>query len=276
MNYFIIILIVLFTSTCTLISPVEEIPDNLNYFDIMTWNIEQFPKHSNTTSSVISIINDLHPSIIAFQEINSLSEFDIMHNQIDNYDGYRASSASYRINLAYMWDTNIIKNVNIYEIFQDQWYPFPRSPLVMECEINNVDYIIINNHFKCCDDGVSRREEAVTLIKDFMDINYPNDRIIMLGDFNDNLNDSEYSNVFIPLLEDRNDYLFIDEDFEIDNYSYPSYPSHIDHILISNELFIYFNSQYTQTYTVQLDDEVQFYFSQISDHLPVYLKLVFE
>jgi exonuclease III len=242
----------------------------------MTWNIEQFPKHSNTTSSVITIINDLHPSIIAFQEINSISEFDILINKIDNYDGFRASSASYGINLAYIWDTNSVKNVNIYEIFQDEWYPFPRSPLVMECKINNLNYIIINNHFKCCDDGVSRREEAVTLIKDYMDNNYQNDRIIMLGDFNDNLNDSEYSNVFMPLLEDRDKYLFIDENFEIDNYSYPSYPSHIDHILISNELFPYFNSQYTETYTIQLDDEIQFYFSQISDHLPVYLKLVFE
>ena len=91
-----------------------------------------------------------------------------------------------------------------------------------------------------------------------------------------NLNDSEYNNVFTPLLEDRDSYLFVDEDFGIENYSYPSYPSHIDHILISNELFYYYNSQYTETYTIQLDNEVQFYFSQVSDHLPVYLKLVFE
>ena len=69
---------------------------------------------------------------------------------------------------------------------------------------------------------------------------------------------------------------FLDENFGIENYSYPSYPSHIDHILISNELFNYYNSQYTETYTIQLDDEIQFYFNYVSDHLPVYLKLVFE
>ena len=263
-------------SACTIISPLEENPGNLNYFDIMTWNIEQFPKHENTTSTVTTIIKDLTPSIIAFQEIESTAEFESIFNNIENYDGHRASSASFGMNLAYIWDTTIVKNVQIHEILTEQSFPFPRAPLMMECKINNLDFIIINNHFKCCDDGVDRRHEAVTIIKDYMDNNYNNDRIILLGDLNDNLNDSEYNNVFIPLLEDRDSYLFVDEDFGIENYSYPSYPSHIDHILISNELFNYYNSQYTETYTIQLDDEVQFYFSQVSDHLPVYLKLVFE
>ena len=257
---------------------IIENTDSYNYFDIMTWNIEEFPKHTNTNALVTSSILKYNPSIIAFQEIISLFEFENIYNNLENYDGYRSNSAAYELNLAYIWDTTIVKNVQIYEIFADHnyYYPFPRAPLVMECNINNLDFVIINNHFKCCDNGMLRRIEAVTLLKDYMDDNYFNVNIILLGDLNDNLNDSENNNVFNPFLDDRDSYIFVDENFEIDNYSYPSYPSHIDHILISNELFSYFNSEYSETYTIQLDNEIESYFNQVSDHLPVYLKLVFE
>ena len=283
------ILFVLLIYSCTQISPlvddnfpndgpplIDEIPDSLAFFDIMTWNIEQFPIHQSTTSKVISVIDSLKPQIIAFQEINSETDFQEITDQIPQYNGYRSSSASFSINLAFIWDTTFVKNVDIYEILTWQSYPLPRAPLVMECRINDLDFVIINNHFKCCDDGYERRQNAVVILKDYMDTYYNNDRVIMLGDLNDNLNDPENFNVFTPFLDDRDSYLFVDEFFELEDYSYPSYPSHIDHILISNELYEFYNSQYTKTYTVKLGETIDNYFYQVSDHLPVYLKLVFD
>ena len=281
--------IVLLIMSCTKISPlaeteitedeipiIDEIPDSLSFFDVMTWNIEQFPIHDNTTSKVISIIDSLSPKIIAFQEINDQSEFNNINSNLIFYDVYRTSSAAYGINLAFMWDTSFVKNVNIYEILSWDSYALPRAPLVMECRINNLDFIIINNHLKCCDDGFARRQEAIIILKEYTDQNYNNDRVILLGDLNDNLNDPEDYNVFTPFLDDRDSYLFVDEYFEIEDYSYPSYPSHIDHILISSEIYDIYNSQYTVAKTILLDETVENYFYQVSDHLPVYLKLVFE
>ena len=283
------ILFVLLIYSCTQISPlvdenlpidelppIDEIPDSLAFFDILTWNIEQFPNHQSTTSKVISVIDSLIPQIIAFQEIISESDFEEIIDHFPQYNGYRSSSASFSLNLAFIWDTTFVKNVDIYEIFTWDSYAFPRAPLVMECRINDLDFVIINNHFKCCDDGYERRQEAVILLKDYMDTYYNNDRVIMLGDLNDNLNDHENFNVFMPFLNDRDSYLFVDEYFEFEDYSFPSHPSHIDHILISNELYEYYNSQYTETYTVKLGETVENYFDEVSDHLPVYLKLVFE
>ena len=258
------------------ITPIEEIPDSLAFFDIMTWNIEQFPIHESTTEKVISIIDSLSPKIIAFQEINSEDEFSNIITQLPYYNGYRSSSASFSINLAFIWDTSFVKNVDIYEILTSQSYPLPRAPLVMECRINEMDFIIINNHLKCCDDGAERREEAIILLKNYIESNFNNDRVILLGDLNDNLSDPENFNVFLPFLNDRDSYIFVDEFFNVENYSYPSYPSHIDHILISDELYDIYNSQYTKTLTIKLGDTVENYFYQVSDHLPVYLKLVFE
>lgn len=284
-----LILLVLLIISCTHISPItdseiinegttpiEEIPDSLAFFDIMTWNIEQFPIHETTTEKVISIIDSLSPKIIAFQEINSENEFSNIITQLPHYNGYRSSSALFSINLAFIWDTSFVKNINIYEIMTSQSSPFPRAPLVMECRINELDFIIINNHLKCCDDGVERREEAIILLKNYIESNFNNDRVILLGDLNDNLSDSENFNVFLPFLNDRDSYIFIDEFFNLENYSYPSYPSHIDHILISDELYNIYNSQYTKTSTIKLGDTIDNYFNQVSDHLPVYLKLVFE
>jgi len=259
-----------------IIPPIEEIPDSLAFLDIITWNIEQFPIHDNTTSKVISVIDSLSPTIIAFQEINSESEFNEVLTNLEFYDGFRSSSASFSINLAFIWDTTFVKDVDIYEILSSQSYPFPRAPLVMECKVHGLNFVIINNHLKCCDDGVERRQEAVILLKEYIDSNFNNDRVILLGDLNDSLDDPENLNVFLPFLNDRESYLFVDEFFESENYSYPSYPSHIDHILISNELYNIYNSQYTTTNTIQLGETVENYFYQVSDHLPVYLKLAFE
>ena len=283
------ILFVLLIYSCTQISPlvdenfpndgpplIDEIPDSLAFFDIMTWNIEQFPIHQSTISKVISVIDSLKPQIIAFQEINSETDFQEITDQIPQYNGYRSSSASFSINLAFIWDTTFVKNIDIYEILTWQSYLLPRAPLVMECRINNLDFVIINNHFKCCDDGYERRQDAVVILKDYMDTYYNNDRVIMLGDLNDNLNDPENFNVFTPFLDDRDSYLFVDEFFELEDFSFPSYPSHIDHILISSEIYDIYNSQYTKTKTIHLEETVDNYLNQVSDHLPVYLKLVFE
>ena len=60
------------------------------------------------------------------------------------------------------------------------------------------------------------------------------------------------------------------------NWSYPTYPSHIDHIIISNELFENFNNEIE---TIKIDNEFiggwSEYDSKISDHRPVGIRLNF-
>ena len=42
---------------------IIENTDSYNYFDIMTWNIEEFPKHTNTNALVTSSILKYNPSV---------------------------------------------------------------------------------------------------------------------------------------------------------------------------------------------------------------------
>ena len=59
------------------------------------------------------------------------------------------------------------------------------------------------------------------------------------------------------------------------NWSYPSWPSHLDHILITNELFDELQHNSTVIETIKVDDYVggwSSYDTNISDHRPVAMK----
>ena len=58
-------------------------------FDIMTWNIEQFPKNGQTTVNYVSdIIQNLEMDIIAIQEVDNINYFDQMVAGLSLYEGY--------------------------------------------------------------------------------------------------------------------------------------------------------------------------------------------
>jgi hypothetical protein len=154
----------------------------------------------------------------------------------------------------------------------------------------NERFIIINNHFKCCGDGIlnssnpddeeTRRYNASNLLKDYIDTNFPNENTIVLGDLNDILSDDEENNVFQMFLDDSENYLFADYEIALGNeseWSYPSWPSHIDHILITNELYDLFESWGSVIQTIKIDEYLtggwEEYDENISDHRPLGLKL---
>ena len=101
--------------------------------EIMTWNIENFPKNDLVTVAYVAeIVLSLDVDIVALQEIESNSYFNTMLDFLPGWEGYKANSASYNIDLAYLYKPDVIEVENIYEIYESDWYAFPRSPLVME------------------------------------------------------------------------------------------------------------------------------------------------
>ena len=63
------------------------------------------------------------------------------------------------------------------------------------------------------------------------------------------------------------------------NWSYPSWPSHLDHILITNELFYEIENEVSSVETIRLEEYFyngwSEYENYISDHRPVGLRLKF-
>lgn len=269
--------------------------DELNFgtdstLDIITWNVENFPKNGNTTINYLEqTIEALDADIIAFQEIGETEDFISIIDNMPQYDYYIGDW--YYTALVFIYKPEIIKNVNLYEIYTSSayWSPFPRSPLVIEFTCLGQEYAIINNHLKCCGDGYLemnndedeefRRYSACSLLKTFIDDTMDDIPVIVLGDMNDELDDPVSNNVFQLFINDTSNYRFNDMDIatgDNSNWSYPSYPSHLDHILITNELFDIADNTASKTEVIKVDDVFSSWWDydyNLSDHRPVGIKL---
>ena len=259
-------------------------------FELVTWNIEWFPKSGQTTiDSVRTIIEALNVDVLALQEISDTNDFKTVIDALPDYEVF--FETNYYAGLAYVYNKTTVNIQNYYEIYttSNYWNYFPRAPKVLELTFNGEEFIIINNHLKCCGDGTllagvasdeeNRRYQAMLLLRNYIDTNFPNKNVIVTGDLNDILTDGELNNVFKDVINDDENYLFADMSIaegSIFNWSYPNWPSHLDHILITDELFDEFNKSTTVTETIRIGDYMQGgfndYDAKISDHRPVGLK----
>ena len=267
--------------------------------DIVTWNIENFPLNNTTPTYVEEIIDSLDADIIAMQEIKGIDDFNNMVNSLTNKNwiGFRAGDdeGSYDENyqeLAYLINTSFVSiNNNPYSILGNYGYYFAyREPFILEFTFENIPFILINNHYKCCGDGdlnlddsgdeETRRYTSNNLLKDYIDNYFSNANVIVVGDFNDDLTDIQENNVFQQFLNDETNYQFVDFSIAsgpIYNWSFPNWPSHLDHILITNELFD--NIEDIQTILLRENNYYTYpgvYENNVSDHQPVGIKLFFE
>ena len=286
------LIIILFFSNQVLAQSLRDITFGTDStFDVVTWNIEWFPKNGNiTVDSVSKIIESLDVDLIGLQEIDDTTLCRQMINNLPEYELFMDDD--WFGGLAYVYNTNSIVVQSIYKIYDTSpyWNIFPRSPLVIELTYLGEELIVINNHFKCCGDGIIsmgnssdeefRRYEASSLLKQYIDVNFINKKVIVLGDLNDLITDTSPNNVFQEFINDSTNYLFADNNIangSSNNWSFPGWPSHLDHILITNELFNDFFNIESEVETVKIDDfmagGLSSYDFYISDHRPVGMKL---
>ena len=251
--------------------------------DIITWNLQNFPKSNSLTVDYLSqLIIELDADIVALQEIGSEYYFNNLINTLDGWEGEH-TSGSY--GLAYIYKSELTIN-EIYEIAELDDYNLTRTPFMLELTWKGENIYLINNHYKCCGDGIIgsnsddeeyRRLQSVKLTKEYIDTYYDDKNIILLGDLNDELDEDAINNVFLDFINNPSQYSFTDMNiaFESSSYwSYPSWPSHLDHILITNELY----NNHDTTYTILAENFFSGwaeYDDIISDHRPVGIRLQF-
>lgn len=257
-------------------------------FEVVTWNIKEFPKNGTVTVDLVEdAIEAMDADIIAFQEINSSFMFAALLDSLPGWEGAIGDGDNYGHNLAMMWKTDVITG-QTYTILDNDGNAFPRAPQVFEGTWNDKEIVVINNHLKCCGNGVIdfaddwdeeyRRHQASIALKAYVEENFTGN-VIITGDLNDEIQEPQSSNVFWNFISDEN-YLFVDMDIaegSSSQWSFPSRPSHLDHILINSPLLDEYNSGTAEVRTVQLDDcltgGLGEYRDDISDHLPVGLKM---
>ena len=234
---------------------------------IVTWNIEYFPKNGKTTvRAVRDIILNMDADVIALQEINDKMAFEELVDELPGWEGELYDVRGV-IELGYLYKISKITSFSsLRAIYHDNRNAFPRQPVIATIvHSNGLEVTLIDLHLKCCGEGEKRREIASTLLKTYLDTNMPTQNVIVLGDLND---DIQSGSPFTNFINDRDHYYFVDTHIANGsrlNWSYPSWPSHLDHILITNELV----DNFVSSETLRLDTEVSGYTRNVSDHRPV-------
>jgi len=239
---------------------------NDDEFEIATWNIKFFPQNGNTLHSLLEFIPNTKIDLIGVQEIQNTTAFMNMADQLSGWTGV-VENVNGDIELGFLYRESAISSFgSISKLFSGDTNAYPREAIIVDVtHVNGLSAKVINLHMKCCDDGRERRADASNKLKEYIDVNLADDNVIVVGDFNESLSStSSFSN----FTSDADNYFFADQeisDGDIGNWSFPSFPSHIDHILCTSELA----DNVIGSYTLALDNCISSYSIDISDHRPV-------
>jgi len=261
-------------------------------FDIVTWNIENFPKHNPETSDLLkTLLPALRADCIAIQEVSNVSA---MYALVSNMPGY-----SYRISGSGDTQTAIIYNSTTVQIdsaaaiFGGLSNPFPRPPLLLKIRWQNQSLVLISLHLKAYGDNIIdesdtydeevRRRYACQLLDQYISAHFADKHVVIVGDMNDQIQEVPSTNVFNVFIDKPEAYLFADmqiaQNLNSQNCSYPKYTSHLDHILITNELSEPFRLAGNYVKTINMERYIAGgwtnYYNFISDHRPVAARFKF-
>lgn len=164
---------------------------------------------------------------------------------------------TYAQKVCFVYNTAVVKNVTADQIVADATqlssssWASNRFPLLMSCDVtingSTKNFKLVGVHAKSGSDASSynRRINDFASLKSYLDTNYPTSNVMIMGDFNDDADQSIYIdattsttnvssfNNFIT----SGDYTAITKQLSTCNISSTaSYPDIIDHLIISNEI----------------------------------------
>ena len=252
--------------------------------DIMTWNMERFPlKGDSTMKAVAEIIDDLDVDIIGVQEVIKIGDFAKMMSWLPGYDFILSQQSSF-LEQAIIYKKNMFTLLGQDEPFaMDDYYFAGRPPLVADflfhCGDIKQQICIVNMHLKCCGDGLYRRQQSMKQLHGFLKEKIENgeNNIIVVGDWNDELQDTGIYQSFSPFINDQENFLFVTDRIVKDpsQQSYPTWPSFLDHIMIGSGYFEVFENK-GQIRSVNIEEWIggwSKYEDLISDHRPILLSM---
>ena len=255
-----------------------------NYLDVATWNMEWFPKSNDSTiTAVAEIMQKINADVYAVQEIGSLEQFANMMDFLPAY-GYQVTRQSSFFDQAIIYKKAVLAYVGREEPFAHSDYNFAGRPPLRVDFVWTVDgksepVSIIDLHLKCCGNGLERRKKSVAELHEYLSLGMEmgEENIIVMGDWNDQLDDVGVVQSFTAFLDDPKNFRFATDQIasDVEQASYPSWPSFLDHILIGKGFFDEFGNNST-IQTLPVADWLgswEEYELIISDHRPVLMQL---
>lgn len=296
-------------TTSTTLTPNEPVPADAT-LEAVTWNIEGYgtgftgpgdDDEELQLKNIIRITDSLKADFYAFEEVADQQSLD---NILDNMKGFRGFVADYigqsLLRMAVAYNTNTIDSLtsgtikDVTGISNSDWEDYwanGRTPLYFKFRYtfqgNSQEFYAVVLHGKANTGSQSeqakayeRRKNAAEGLYQYLNTNKPDANIIMLGDYNDDLDESIYQKSdgsypdtpYQDFVSDTQNYDVLSKKFsDAGESASVNYDDIIDHITISDELFDSYVKNSVQIYDAPLE-YITSYGQTTSDHLPVWAK----
>jgi len=267
--------------------------------DVGTWNIEWFgdPSFGPTNealqqSNVRDVIAGADEDIWGLEEVVTKAAFDTLIARLPGYAGllandpsvvngpqYYSDFSNMEQKVALVYKTSIVTVKSAQIILTAYDYDFAGRPpmeVKLTANLNGAaeDLVVIVLHMKAGADGDSwqRRQNAGAALKTYLDATYPTQKVIVLGDWNDDVDTSilagsptPYANFVADTARYRYPTKALSDAGLTSEVNYAG--SVIDHQLVTNELLVDYIAGSAQIF--RADQYVPSYGTTTTDHYPV-------
>jgi len=264
-------------------------------FDIATWNLEWFGNASHgpandslQIANVASVLKKIDADLYAVEEVSNSIAFQKLLSLLPGYHGFEAHYSQTQ-KTAFIYKAATIDSISSQLIEPagysnwDYYWANGRPPFefTFNATINGITKQIhaFDIHAKAMSDQTSydRRINASKEFKTYLDNNLKTQNLIIMGDYNDDVDQSIFNNDPSPynnFVADSSYYRVITRLLSKRNEaSTTAYSDMIDHITVSNELYPVF---YTNTQQVVKPEYIVDYSTTTSDHYPVFARFRFD
>ena len=267
--------------------------------DVACWNVEWFgdvsqgPTNEVTQyNNVKTIITNSEVDIWGLCEVSNPTTFYNLLNELPSYQGvlstYNQSQKTallFNKDLFELMSSSLINdpsNPDYYNAFASGRYPFEVVLRTKTYPFDSVYFYVVHlkaNSGSADQSSYNRRANASLYLQQFLNTQRANKKIIVLGDFNDDvdqsvvrINGSYLSSPFQNFNNDSTRYFFPSKQLSLaGETTYPSYTpiNMIDHVLTSRVLSDSFYVKQSAVVLKQLSTQIGNYLSTTSDHYPV-------
>jgi endonuclease/exonuclease/phosphatase family metal-dependent hydrolase len=279
-------------TSASLSVPGQGAPDTL---DVGSWNIEWFGATGMGPSdeklqldNARAVIAGTNMDVWGLAEIVSQSQFEKLEAALPGYAGLTVSdpqvvggASSYSASeqkLAILYRTSVATLLSARVILSASDDVFAgRPPLEARLRVTlsgtSEEVVLIVLHAKAMDDDQSyqKRAKASAALKTYLNGTYPSQKVIVVGDFNDDVDKSITAGKASPyanFVGDSARYRFPSAELSLAGVATTTgYPDAIDHHLTSNELYARYVASSVEAYRV--DEYIGNYANSTSDHFPV-------
>lgn len=267
---------------------------NDTLLDIACWNIEWFgdatsghgPSNEATQfNNVKEVLNNTDIDVWSLEEVSDVTAWQNLTAALPQYE-YSITSYSQTQKTALIWKKNkfdyissgsVLTGSEYYTAFASGRVPFE---VVLKtkgtADIDTIYFYVLHLKANASGDNqpnYDRRKAAGEYLKTFLDQNRAGKKVVVLGDWNDELNGSTVGTNESPFMNFQNDvanYFYICK--QLSNQGKKSYASSfgkmIDHILVSNPLKEFYVNASSKVLD-NLPTYVSGFSSNTSDHYPV-------